>query len=244
MASERIHRERRLQHLFYCCVTSPRTWRVPLLRVYVPSPSNRSTSCIAPSLRLFVIFVPNSLQANRHFFFSEGCVCDICDRSHLPSPRLGSHGDYSPTIPAAPSLRPLVLSGSLIRCEPFQVYHHHPRSRVPLDTVYHIIYLGDYLVWALPWGLEPSCGLDDRATLYRRRGSPRSWPVCRNEFSSGHWPASGVGGHMLCRWSTKFAAWPIVSRSLSRGAPNSRSQGSRSSFLSAESSARFVPRGS
>jgi hypothetical protein len=30
------------------------------------------------------------------------------------------------------------------------VYHHHPRSRVLLDPVYHIIYPGDYLVWALP----------------------------------------------------------------------------------------------
>jgi hypothetical protein len=27
--------------------------------------------------------------------------------------------------PAAPSLRPLVPSGSLIRCELVQVYHHH-----------------------------------------------------------------------------------------------------------------------
>jgi hypothetical protein len=29
----RIHRERRLQHLFYCCMTSQSTWRAPLLRV-------------------------------------------------------------------------------------------------------------------------------------------------------------------------------------------------------------------
>jgi hypothetical protein len=36
----RIHRKRRLQHLSYCCVTSQRTWRVPLLRVYGPLPSN------------------------------------------------------------------------------------------------------------------------------------------------------------------------------------------------------------
>jgi hypothetical protein len=37
----------------------------------------------------------------------------------------GLHGDYSPTGPAAPFLRPLILSGSLIRCESVQVYHHH-----------------------------------------------------------------------------------------------------------------------
>jgi hypothetical protein len=30
------------------------------------------------------------------------------------------------------------------------MYHHHPQSRVPLDPAYHIIYAGDYLVWALP----------------------------------------------------------------------------------------------
>jgi hypothetical protein len=33
----------RLQHLFYCCVTSPWTSRVPLLRAYGPLPSNEST---------------------------------------------------------------------------------------------------------------------------------------------------------------------------------------------------------
>jgi hypothetical protein len=36
----RTHWEHRLQHLFCCCVTSERTWRVPLLHVYGPSPSN------------------------------------------------------------------------------------------------------------------------------------------------------------------------------------------------------------
>jgi hypothetical protein len=29
-------------------------------------------------------FVTNSLQAYRHFFFSEGYACDVFDRSHLP----------------------------------------------------------------------------------------------------------------------------------------------------------------
>jgi hypothetical protein len=42
---------------------------------------------------------------------------------------LGLHGVLSPAAPASPaspSSRPLVLSGSLIRCELVQVYHHHP----------------------------------------------------------------------------------------------------------------------
>jgi hypothetical protein len=31
------------------------------------------------------LFIPNVLQAYHHFFFSEGCACNVCDRSHLPS---------------------------------------------------------------------------------------------------------------------------------------------------------------
>jgi hypothetical protein len=115
-----------------------------------PLPSNGSVGHTAPSLRLIIL---DSLQTYRHFF-SKGCVCDVCDWPRLPFPWLGSHGDYSPTAPTAPSLRPLNLSGSLIRCKPVQVYHHEPLSRVPLDPVYHIIYLGDNLVWASPWELE------------------------------------------------------------------------------------------
>jgi hypothetical protein len=109
-------------------------------------PSNGSCRN-APSLR---IFVPNSLQAYYHFFYSEGCACDVCDRPRLPSPWLGSHGDESSTPPAAPSLRPLVPSRSLMRCEPVQVYHHQPRSMAPLGPVYHFIYPVDHLVWPLP----------------------------------------------------------------------------------------------
>jgi hypothetical protein len=33
---------------------------------------------------------------------------------------------HSSTTPAAPSLRRPILSGSLIGCEPVQIYHHHP----------------------------------------------------------------------------------------------------------------------
>jgi hypothetical protein len=79
-------------------------------------PSNGSTCHMAPSSRLFVP------KAYRYFFFSEGCACDVCDRRRLPSPWLSFRSDYSP---AAPSLRPLVMSGSLIRCVPVQVYHLH-----------------------------------------------------------------------------------------------------------------------
>jgi hypothetical protein len=72
MSVARTHRKRRLQHLFYCCMTSQRTWHIPLLRVYEPLPSNgsfsASRSCfqqvrhMAPSLRLFV---PSSLSVRQ-----------------------------------------------------------------------------------------------------------------------------------------------------------------------------------
>jgi hypothetical protein len=45
------------------------------------------------------------------------------------------------------------------------------------------------------WAISPPRGFGDKATLCRPRGSPCSWPVCRNNFSSGHWPASGASGH-------------------------------------------------
>jgi hypothetical protein len=34
------------------------------------------------------------------------------------------------------------------------VYHHQPRYRILLDPYYYTIYLGDYIVWVLPSGLE------------------------------------------------------------------------------------------
>jgi hypothetical protein len=75
----------------------------------------------SPFLRLFL---PNSLRAKLHFFFSEGCVSDACDWSRLLSLWLGSHGDYSPTAPAAPSLILFVLCGYLVRSEPVQMYQY------------------------------------------------------------------------------------------------------------------------
>jgi hypothetical protein len=67
-------------------------------------------SCLAMVVVLFVsqslpihhlACILNSLQAYC-YFFSEGCACDICSRSCLPSPWHSSHGDYSPTAPAHP----------------------------------------------------------------------------------------------------------------------------------------------
>jgi hypothetical protein len=81
-----------------------------ILFVLQSLPSNGSTCYSALSLRLFV---PSSLRAYRHFFFSEDCAYDVCDWSLLPSLGLGAHGDYSPTAPAVPSLRPLIPSSSL-----------------------------------------------------------------------------------------------------------------------------------
>jgi hypothetical protein len=83
--------------------------------------SNGTTRNITPSFRLFV---PNGLQAYHHFF-SEGRACNVCASFHLPFCGSISHGVYSPSASAAPSLRLLVLSGSLIGCQSVQVYHHH-----------------------------------------------------------------------------------------------------------------------
>jgi hypothetical protein len=85
-------------------------------------PSNGYTCHGAPSLRLFV---PNSLQVCSHFFSSKGCACNACDRSHLPSRGSAFRDVHSPTAPAAPSLRQLVPSSFLMRCQSVQVFHHH-----------------------------------------------------------------------------------------------------------------------
>jgi hypothetical protein len=82
--------------------------------------SNEPALYTAPSLRLFVTY---SLQVYRHFFFSKGCACDVCDQSHLSPSWLGSHIDHSPTTPY---LRLFIPSSSLIRCQSIQGYYHHP----------------------------------------------------------------------------------------------------------------------
>jgi hypothetical protein len=101
---------------------------------------------IAPSLRLFV---PNSLTVYHRSFFPEGSAPDVFLWFGLLF-----CGDYIPTAPTAPFLRVLVPSGSPVGCEPVQVYHHHSTPKVPLDSVYHIINLGDYVVWTLPREME------------------------------------------------------------------------------------------
>jgi hypothetical protein len=43
--------------------------------------------------------------------------------------------------------------------------------------------------------ISSSCGLGNRAWCCSPHGRSCSWPVCRNEFSSGNWLASVVGEH-------------------------------------------------
>jgi hypothetical protein len=86
-------------------------------------PGNRSTHYIAPSLRLFV---PNGLQHTTiSSFLMAVLVMYVISLTFLLL-WLGFHGDYCPTAPAAPFLKPLVTSSSLIRCQLVQVDPHHP----------------------------------------------------------------------------------------------------------------------
>jgi hypothetical protein len=64
----------------------------------------------------------------------------------LPLARLSRR--LLPNYSAAPSLRLLTTSDSLIMCKPVQMYCHLSWSRVPLETVHHITYLRDYPEWA------------------------------------------------------------------------------------------------
>jgi hypothetical protein len=106
------------------CYSSVFPWEYVCLR--------SSSSCIfayravvaQQQLYMLHCFLTNSLQAYHQFFFS--CASDACGRSRFRSPWLISHSDYSPTIPAAPSSRLLILSGSLIKCQSVQMYYHHP----------------------------------------------------------------------------------------------------------------------
>jgi hypothetical protein len=84
--------------------------------------------CIATVLHTIIaaslgLFVSNCLQVYCHFFFFEG-LCLWCPFLTSPSsPWLGLHNDCSPTSCAAPSLRPLASSSSLIQCQSIQIYH-------------------------------------------------------------------------------------------------------------------------
>jgi hypothetical protein len=94
------------------------------------------------------------------------------------------------------------------------------------------VYPRDYSVWALPWGLKLgwlflSAGGPIELCVIAS-GRPRSWPVCRNEFPSGHSPASGVGGHHFgCHVDGPLN---LPRDRLSGDARNSRSQRSRNSL--------------
>jgi hypothetical protein len=46
-----------------------------------------------------------------------------------------------------------------------------------------------------PWAVSPSYGLGNKAMLCHSPNGPQTWPGGRIEFSSGHWPVSGVDGH-------------------------------------------------
>jgi hypothetical protein len=73
-------------------------------------------------------------------------VTSVIGLTFLPVDRF--YGVYSPTVPAAPSLRPLVPSGYLIRCKPVQVYHHHPpfhimiRNRMQMTKILPLVGAG------------------------------------------------------------------------------------------------------
>jgi hypothetical protein len=102
------------------------------------------STCRSDSTILALANMPHwSLLKAYCYFFSEGTLV----MSAIDLPHALFSGDYSPI---APSSRPLIPSCSLIRCKPAQVYQNHLGSTVPLNPVYHIIYLGHYLVWALP----------------------------------------------------------------------------------------------
>jgi hypothetical protein len=109
----------------------PTVARARVLRecVYDPLPSNGYTRHITPSLRLFV---PKSLQAYRHFFFSEGCAFSFYDRSHLPSDGsafrwklVGGSGSLQSLHSNARiilQIKPRISSSTFFTIH----YHHHP----------------------------------------------------------------------------------------------------------------------
>jgi hypothetical protein len=87
-SAARSHRERHLQHLFYCCVTSQRTWRVPLLRVYWPLPNNgcfSASTVLALSKYTTLLFFLEELMGRTYvqFFFYVKFIGHNFEVSHL-----------------------------------------------------------------------------------------------------------------------------------------------------------------
>jgi hypothetical protein len=199
IASKWTCRKHHLHHLFYCCVTTLHTRKLQALHsnsCCLQSPlSNWSVCHIAPSLKPFV---PKSY---RHTAISSSLSAELAmsviSLTFLPVAQFFSV--HSPTAPTAVSLRPLILSSSLIRCEPVQVYRHHPWPR------FLWIMYTTWLIWVTTlygpsheeWSLSNFffVWVGWWASFCRPCGNLHSCLVFRNEFSSGRWPASGVGRH-------------------------------------------------
>jgi hypothetical protein len=78
MSAARTRRERCLQHLFYCCLTSQFTWRVHLLRVYEPLPSNGcfSTFTVLSLRKYATIFwevITSTILSKKLYIYSYMC---------------------------------------------------------------------------------------------------------------------------------------------------------------------------
>jgi hypothetical protein len=103
-----------------------------------------SCRCLAPGV--FVTLLPPwgclFLVAYRRPAISSyrGCACDICDCYRLPTPWLDSSCDSSSTAAAAPSLRSIVQSESLIsyqllQCTIFPLFCNATcRTKPPKET--------------------------------------------------------------------------------------------------------------
>jgi hypothetical protein len=105
---------------------------------------------------------------------------EVSDWSCLSTPWLGSYSDYSPTAPADPSLKPLILSGTLIRCYSSMctIIIHNPAfgSCIPHNVSRKLPSMD--IPMMIAWQFPPLCRLSIRATLCCPRGILCSWPVC------------------------------------------------------------------
>jgi hypothetical protein len=108
------------------------------------------------------------------------------------SPWLGYRGDWPPTALAAVSLRPLIPSVSRPRCTTITFHLGFAGSFTPHRLSAWLTCMGPPMEIEV-WVNFLSCVWADRATRRRHVGRMRSWPVSRNKFLSGHWPALGDG---------------------------------------------------
>jgi hypothetical protein len=125
-----------------------------------------------------------SLIVSSFHFFPRCSISNHYHRSLLTCARPERHPD---TVRAGPAVLPSSSTyGSSVSCTPHHSSRWLPCMGLPMKTEVLVI--------------SPSCAFGDRATFFRPLGKQRSWLVYRTEFSSGRWPASGVGGHN-CGWS-------------------------------------------